>query len=539
MANLCPRSRRWWTHGLQTMRSKSKKLGRISYQHRDNQHHPIHQRYRRARNDYSEAIKKTKKEHLMDWLEEANAQSIWTMNSMVSGLPTDGGKARIPTLRIRANNGTIKELTNNEEKATALFKSFFRPKSTPNPVSPDHVYPDECEPLRPITNSQILRQAHWLHPFKAPGPNGIPNCVYKYCMDLLIPFLGPIYRATFTLQTYPAQWKIYTTVVLRKPQKPDYSELKAYRPIALLSTVAKILSACVAEDLSYMVETHQLLPPKHFRGRAGRTATDALHLMDKFVKDAWRRGKFVAGLSLYARQAYPSVAIDVLIHDMRSRRVPKMLTDWIVRKMEGRSTVLSFDDYMAESPIEIESGLNQGCTIAQLLYLFYNTDLIENGNTYLGELGLGFIDNVTLLAEANSPEEGAARVSEMMTRDQGALAWARAHGTDYNVDKFGWLGLSWLKKKDTTTGKFNPIARPNLHFEGHTITPKSSHKFLGVLVDQELRYREHANYALAKGTKWVSQIRRLATTTRGLSSRYARRLYLAVAVPRILYAVDC
>jgi hypothetical protein len=43
---------------------------------------------------------------------------------------------------------------------------------------------------------------------------------------------------------------------------------------------------------------------------------------------------------------------------------------------------------------------------------------------------------------------------------------------------------------------------------------------------------------VGKGTKWVAQIRWLARPTWGITPKYARRLYISVALPHILYAAD-
>jgi hypothetical protein len=48
--------------------------------------------------------------------------------------------------------------------------------------------------------------------------------------------------------------------MLRKPGKPDYLDLKAYRPIVLLNTLGKALEAIMAKRLRYIAETHALLP---------------------------------------------------------------------------------------------------------------------------------------------------------------------------------------------------------------------------------------------------------------------------------------
>ena len=43
-------------------------------------------------------------------------------------------------------------------------------------------------------------------------------------------------------------WKTFTTVVLHKPGKPHYDVPKAYRPIALLNTMWKVLTTIVADQ---------------------------------------------------------------------------------------------------------------------------------------------------------------------------------------------------------------------------------------------------------------------------------------------------
>ena len=46
---------------------------------------------------------------------------------------------------------------------------------------------------------------------------------------------------------------------------------------------------------------------------------------------------------------------------------------------------------------------------------------------------------------------------------------------------------------------------------GTTIKPVPSHKFLGVIVDQELRWREHTAYAIAKGASHAMLLRPLSS----------------------------
>jgi hypothetical protein len=142
-------------------------------------------------------------------------------------------------------------------------------------------------------------------PYKAPGPNGLPACVYKEGCTLLALLLLPVFKASLWLGVYLTNWHKSCTIVLRKPGKPDYLVPKAYCPIALLNMVSKILSACVAECLNTLAERHAWLPQHHFGGKAGHSTSDAMHLVVKTIKDAWARGQVASALFPDVKGAFP------------------------------------------------------------------------------------------------------------------------------------------------------------------------------------------------------------------------------------------
>lgn len=116
-----------------------------------------------------------------------------------------------------------------------------------------------------------------------------------------------------------------TTVVLHKPRKPCYNNPKAYRPIALLNTMSKVLTAIKADLMSFYMETHHLLLMHHFGGRPGRTTTDTIHLLVHKIKDVWRKGQVTVVLFLDIKGAFPNVVTSKLIHSMKKRGLPEPL----------------------------------------------------------------------------------------------------------------------------------------------------------------------------------------------------------------------
>jgi hypothetical protein len=117
-------------------------------------------------------------------------------------------------------------------------------------------------------------------------------------------------------------WKSFTTVVLHKPRKPRYDTPKAYQLIALLNTMWKVLTAVLADQITFLTETHQLLPKHHFGGRPGRTTTDAMHLLTLKIKAAWQAGKVASALFLDIEGAFPNAVPKRLVHNLRKRGIP-------------------------------------------------------------------------------------------------------------------------------------------------------------------------------------------------------------------------
>ncbi|OJA13662.1 hypothetical protein AZE42_13373 [Rhizopogon vesiculosus] len=327
--------------------------------------HPCHDELKIAKNAYADAISKAKQQHWLNWLEEIEGNDLWTANRYISSEPRDGGKMRILTLTMKNADGTINEAATNNEKSTMIAKSFFPPPPVINSVPPNVEYPAPIATPDPISHNQIIRAISALSGYKAPGPDGICNIVFKSCAVLLVPYLTPLFNVVLTLRTYYEPWRSFMTVVLRKPGKASYATPKSYRPIALLNTTCKLLTSIIAEQLTHILEHHQLLPNTHFSGRPETT-----------IKDAWRSHKVVSVLFLDIEGAFPNAVTNRLIHNMRMRRIPTSIIDFTERLLTNRKTQLRFDGFTSDW-IPIDNGIGQGDPLSMILYIIYSSDLVE------------------------------------------------------------------------------------------------------------------------------------------------------------------
>ena len=80
------------------------------------------------------------------------------------------------------------------------------------------------------------------------------------------------------------------TIALKKIDKGDYTTRKAYRPIALLNTLSKVMESIIGSKITYLVEKHRLLPDTHMGARKGRSTESILELLTKQVHTIWEQG---------------------------------------------------------------------------------------------------------------------------------------------------------------------------------------------------------------------------------------------------------
>jgi hypothetical protein len=229
---------------------------------------------------YMNKIEQCEREHWTEFLD--NRENIWKAYAYTKTSRTSHG---IPVLKVGDT-----EVTDDKEMADLLLNSFF-PVSR-QPVNRDSTsvklklvtrngsrpceYAGKKVPLRirlpQLTLKEVEAAIMQSKPDKAPGLDEITFRVWKELWLILGSVGLRLYRTSLGLKYLPQWWRTAKIVVLRKPNKPDYSVPKAYRFISLLETISKGLKTVVARRLSYLAETYRLLPENHFGRRPSRSA---------------------------------------------------------------------------------------------------------------------------------------------------------------------------------------------------------------------------------------------------------------------------
>lgn len=386
-----PYAKRWWTEDLSQLRN--------TYTYWRNQARNVRRHSTRripcelekksavAKQNFFKAVRVQKKRHWMDFLEDV--QNIWQAAKFLDPHKTSAF-AKISYLE-RESDGSKAET--DQDIASTLIETFFPPVSSTMPIT--SVEYDQL-PWSPITEEEIEAALCKTSQLKAPGIDELPTKVWKKLWPVVKGSILTLFQTSLATGKVPDQWKIAKIIPLKKEQngRRNYSKPNSWRPISLLSTLGKIMESVMAERISYLAETHGLLPSNHFGGRKRRSTEQALAIFVEKVYNAWRSGKVLTAALFDIKGAFNGVDSASLLHSLRKRRMPETAVQWIESFLSDRKAQMLINSYNSQTAELYRAGLPQGSPLSPVLFLFFNADLVQQKIDANGG-SLAFIDDYT------------------------------------------------------------------------------------------------------------------------------------------------
>ena len=508
---LSPFSKRWWNEELTRSRNE---LTRVRNLHARTGSYVDWVEFKKKRNEFNRKVRNAKYNTWREYVEAADEKTIWTIKDYMDSKPI---QHYIPTI-----NGTA---TTNEEKTTQFREALLPtlsslPLADTSDITAMHIYPEPVPFNSTITQQQLERAIGKLVPDKAPGPDEITNRILKKNFRSLQAHLLTLAQTCVDTGYFPSTFKKTLTIVLRKPNKPDYTKPNAYRPIALECTIGKLLESIITELLSYLIETHDLLPANHFGACPQRTTEDAMMVLTENIYRAWKQREIFTVAFMDMAGAFNNVHHSRLIHNIKQRRIPPQIAKLLQSFLTGRTTRLRFNG-ATSADINIEAGIPQGSPLSPILFMFYDAELLEISKP--PDLALGFIDDIAYGISGQTAQNNVERLQVILSKSE---EWKERHGAQFEPSKYMLMHFTRNTRHDVTA---------DIKLNDTTILPGKEARYLGVIFDQKLKFHSHLDYVIKKGTKFALALSSVARITWGTPFKYMRRLYTAVIRPRIQY----
>jgi len=158
--------------------------------------------------------------------------------------------------------------------------------------------------------------------------------------------------------------------MIPKPSKPSYSAPKAFRPIALLNTLGKLIEKMLSNRIQHDMIAYDIVNPNQFGGICQRSTEDAGLYLTHLIHTGWARGLKTSVIAFDIAQFFPSINHDALMAILRKQGFPPLVVNFFASYLVGRSTSYTWNTVVSDLRLA-DVRVGQGslpCLLYSLLY---------------------------------------------------------------------------------------------------------------------------------------------------------------------------
>ena len=473
--------------------------------------------FKQIRNNLVDVIRNRKEEYEKELEERINSQANFgnkdwwkIVNSFFNR--QNALSSEIPPIK-DVDSGEI--IYPPEEKAE-LFNSFFVKQSLIENADddPPHIQENDlAAPALEFTLEMVQNVIKELDQRKAVGPDLIHNKLLVKAINIISGPLADLFSRSLNEQKFPTTWKIAHVTPIYK--KGDKSLCTNYRPISLLSCVGKVMEKCIQQHLlKYLTENSLLTTSQSGFIPGDSTIYQLLSIYDDFCKSIDQQCTTQA-LFFDISKAFDRVWHRGLIHKLNAIGIRGSLLNWFSDYLSDRKQAVVIKGKISTYKA-VTSGVPQGSVLGPTLFLIYINDIVDNIKSKVKL----FADDTSMYLRLN---DGLARTAILNSDIQKILTWSNSWKVDFNPTKTELLTISNHRQPDTYP----------LMFENNILIETHTHKHLGVVLQDDCRWKSHIESIVAK-------IRPQIACLRSFKHKFNRKtleiLYKAYILPHLDYA---
>ena len=369
--------------------------------------------------------------------------------------------------------------------------------------------------LAPVTNEEIQQLIKNLRNGKSPGPDNIGPGLVKEASSVLCEPLLYIYNLSFSSGIVPSRLKVAKVIPIHK--NGDKNIAGNYRPISLLSIFDKLLERIMYHRLYSYLQKHSILYRYQFGFRHNHSTSLALiEVVDNILQHLDNNEKII-GLYLDLQKAFDTVNHNILLNKLSNYGVRGLAHQWFKSYLHDRKQYTCINN--ANSRLaNITCGVPQGSVLGPLLFLIYINDI---GNAVPEETVKLFADDTNLFVAGKTIALANEKANQSITL---LNQWFLANKLSLNTNKTCYM-------------VFPPDIAHSVHVElnGNDLLCVHNFKYLGVVIDDELKWTDHIMHVYKKLLKFTGIFYKLRDK---LPPAVLKNMYYAFVHSHVLYAVE-
>ncbi|KAG9225338.1 hypothetical protein CCMSSC00406_0006275 [Pleurotus cornucopiae] len=469
-------------------------------------------------NRFHSKIRKAKASWANNIIEQATPDNVWNIANWSAGKRA----SRIPP--IKYNNQTA---ATSAEQGQA-FCSVFYPSDPPAVDVSQNSDPDPlpARAFHPFTSEELQNALRNTSNTSAPGPSNINYRLIKWAMPMISNHLINIYTSALSLGHQPRAWRTAIIAIVPKPRKLDMSNPCAYRPIALLECLSKLLEKMLTTRILFDVGKYNLLPTNQFGGRDKSSTLDAGLTLVHDIQTAWQRGLVASALAFDIKGFFDHVDHGRLVEVLRLAGFSEQVQTWVKSFLSDRTVQIRVNGTTC-APTPSSVGVPQGSPLSPILAALYTGPILQTLDGHSGQHLYFYVDDGLIAAFSRSLDQNVTTLQDAFALIKPRLG---AIGLATDDDKFDLMHFTRARKPDLP-----PVRIPSQGGPGITVFPKSTMRWLGFFFDRKLTFKEHVKIMCNRALSKLQALRILGNSVRGMNHANRRLVYKTVVLPVLTY----
>ena len=355
--------------------------------------------------------------------------------------------------------------------------------------------PEQCDSslfLFPTTENEIKKIVSRLKSKKSSGFDGISNVLLKSIIPEIQLPLSVIFNKSLRNGIFPDKMKLAEVVPIYK-MKGKSDSMNSYRPVSLLPVISKILEKIIQKRVNSFLRKKMLLFDSQFGFRTDHSTIDAiLEFTGKVIK-GFDRGENTLAVFLDLSKAFDTLPHSTLLKKLQNFGIRGKALQWFESYLTDRKMYVNFNGSKSEIIPSGDFGVPQGSVLGPLCFILATNDLsltLKRCKCIL------FADDTTLY----TTNKNLRYLKESMKHDLEILIdWFKANKLTLNLDKTSFVLFRPTGKK--IDGDIS------LSVDNINIIRENTVKFLGLYLDEHLKFDAHVKHVCSKLAKNLYMLR--------------------------------
>ena len=394
-------------------------------------------------------------------------------------------------LNKRKSNPPIKlvqndEIIDNPKDVCNKFASHYQtaPLNTrnaipdaPNPVQQNHTVAHTLF-FTPATGDEIIKIIKKFKNKKA-AIQDVPIKLLKFLSPKIGDIIGNIFNHSFETESYPDSLKIARVVPIFK--SGSKSDVKNYRPVSILTNLNKVFEKLVHSRLSSFLEKYNIISYAQYGFCKGKSTTHATYEVLSKIQPAFTNKMFSICVFADFSKAFDTVDHTTLLRKLQDYGIRGPVLTFIESYLTNRKQFVNLTGVDSDL-FDIAYGVPQGSVLGPL---FFNVYANEISLLQLDLDVVQYADDTVLMASGRDLDELTNKVNNALKK---ISDWCSFNKLALNIGKTKYIF-------------FSPSACPEnlvLSVNGTPLDRVSEYKYLGVTIDEKLKYQKHISTVIAK-----------------------------------------